>query len=192
MRAHPVMCWLPKIMLAICVLATANPAVMADMVTTGMIPIQSSGQNIIVNTVAPNFWAGGTGTLSLDAMGDFDDLNGEFVDMYLDGNFIGTAGRGRPGSTFTYGSQPGMAGLHHLQATFNVSASLMQTILGTDKDVAVRMQLNRNVGGSIAFMGDYVQGTLAFSAVPEPGSLTLFGCVLGMGVRFLRRRGRCA
>lgn len=160
-----------------------------DLVTTGNLPITVSGQNTVVAATAPNLWGAGTGTLTFDAMGDFDDLApSEVVDLYLDNIFIGTAGRGLPGSIFTPGSQPGMAGLHRLQATFTVSAAVMQTILGSDTALSFRLDNSSNVGGTVGFTGDYVSASLAYSSVPEPASIALVA-VAGAGF-WVRRRCR--
>jgi hypothetical protein len=162
----------------------------ADIITTGVLPINVSGQNSIVNVTAPNLWDSGTGLLTFRGVGDFDDLQGERADLYLNSIFIGTAGRGLPGSVFTLGSQPGMMGLHQLTASFVVSAANMQSILGTSTNVAMRIDLTPGVGGNTSFAGDSIQSSLTYtgiSAVPEPSTL-LLGSVAVAAFGFVKRR----
>jgi hypothetical protein len=159
----------------------------ADVLFTGNIPLVASGQNVLNTQTASNLWASGTGTLSFTGVGDFDDAFGERVDLYLDNIFIGTAGRTQPGTVFTPGTQPGMLGLHTIQATFTVAAATMQAILGTDTSVTFRMDLTPNVGANAAFTGDFVSARLSYSAVPEPSSLALLGLVTAGGFAMRRR-----
>ena len=162
----------------------------ADVLLTGDIPLVASGQNVLVTETAADLWAGGTGTLSFTGVGDFDDLFGERVDLYLDNIFIGTAGRGLPGTIFTQGTQPGMQGAHTIEATFTVAAATMQAILGADTSVTFRMDLTPNVGANTAFTSDFVRASLtysSYSAVPEPSSLALLGLVTAGGFAMRRR-----
>ena len=159
----------------------------ADVIFTGNIPLVVSGQNVLNTQTASNLWASGTGTLSFTGVGDFDDLFGERVDLYLDNIFIGTAGRGLAGTVFTQGTQPGMLGLHTINSTFTVAAATMQAILGADTSVTFRMDLTPNVGANAAFTGDFVSARLSYSAVPDPSSLALLGLVTAGGFAMRRR-----
>ena len=159
----------------------------ADVLFTGNIPLVVSGQNVLNTQTAANLWASGTGTLSFTGVGDFDDLIGERVDLYLDNIFIGTAGRGLTGTVFTQGTQPGMLGLHTINATFTVAAATMQSVLGADTSVTFRMDLTPSVGANASFTGDFVSARLSYSAVPEPSSLALLGLVTAGGFAVRRR-----
>lgn len=165
----------------------------ADVIMTGNIPLVVSGQNVVVAGTATNLWASGTGSLYFQGVGDFDDGAGESVDLYLDNIFIGTAGRNLPGTVFTAGTQPGMTGLHSIEANFTVDAATMQSILGSDNSVSFRMDLTRNAGANAAFTGDFVRATLSYTdvtAVPEPSSLFVVAVAAAGGIVLRRRTDR--
>lgn len=165
---------------AMCVVIGLSSSASAISVMSGTLgPTAFGGQEISSGSIAADAATLPlTGTLTVTATGDVDDLFGESVDVFLNNTLIGTFGRGIGTTAFSGGNT--------IMETFSVSSVLLASIAGSTVDF--KFDGAANVGS-----GTEYSGTLSYASVPEPASLALLaiGGLVGGGA-YRRRRAVAA